>query len=206
VSRQYYKNYVPSSENFLVGNIAAEHAWITDNYGNYCGYLGSPYINNCNFDAAKSLLSHLYNSSALKPKGSFKSSNLKQFKQEYYTPAGASPSSLSLGDIGFVYVPSSCQSGATCNLHVAFHGCEQDYVTIGQAFVVHSGLNEWAETNNIIVIYPQAAKSSLFPFNPEGCWDWWGYTTSSYYTQQGPQMETVKSMMDAISKNVTRSM
>lgn len=25
----------------------AEHAWITDNYGNRCWYRGEPFINNC---------------------------------------------------------------------------------------------------------------------------------------------------------------
>ena len=58
----------------------------------------------------------------------------------------------------------------------------------------HSYLDEWAESNNvkqrnskfefflvqtlnetcfqIIVLYPQATSSQLFPFNPNGCWDW----------------------------------
>lgn len=78
VSRRYYKHYVPSDENFLVGNIAAEHAWITDSYGNACSNLGSPYINNCNFDAAESLLDHLYNSTALEPKGNFNPNNVRK--------------------------------------------------------------------------------------------------------------------------------
>jgi poly(3-hydroxybutyrate) depolymerase len=31
-------------------------------------------------------------------------------------------------------------------------------------------LNEWADTNNIIVLYPQAVPSYG---NDYGCWDWW---------------------------------
>lgn len=28
----------------------SEHAFITNDYGNECSYLGSPYINNCSLD------------------------------------------------------------------------------------------------------------------------------------------------------------
>jgi poly(3-hydroxybutyrate) depolymerase len=47
---------------------------------------------------------------------------------------------------------------------------------IGTEFVTNSGLNEIAESNNIIILYPQAKKSILNPSNPNGCFDWWGYT------------------------------
>ena len=36
-----------------------------------------------------------------------------------------------------------------CKLVVAFHGCEMDIPTIKDAYYVHSGLNQWAETNNV---------------------------------------------------------
>jgi len=39
-----------------------------------------------------------------------------------------------------------------------------------------SGYNELAEKNDIVILYPQAETSTLFPFNPKGCWDWWGYS------------------------------
>jgi len=34
---------------------------------------------------------------------------------------------------------------------------------IGTDFVENSGLNGWAESNNIIVLYPQAKKSTFSP-------------------------------------------
>jgi len=43
------------------------------------------------------------------------------------------------------------------------------------------------------VLYPQAMANTL---NPEGCWDWWGYTGVDYCTYYAPQMATVKNMMD----------
>ena len=61
-----------------------------------------------------------------------------------------------MGDSGYVYVPNSCAArNAKCKLHVAFHGCNQDMETVGDAFVRHSGLNEWADTNNLVILYPQ---------------------------------------------------
>lgn len=29
-----------------------------------------------------------------------------------------------MNDTGYVYVPTSCQSGEKCKVHVAFHGCQ----------------------------------------------------------------------------------
>ena len=34
----------------------------------------------------------------------------------------------------------------------------------------------WADTNTLIVLFPQTATT---PLNPQGCWDWWGYTGAS---------------------------
>jgi hypothetical protein len=45
--------------------------------------------------------------------------------------------------------------------------------------------HRWAEANNIVVLYPQLTTRQ---FNPEGCWDWWGYSGSDYFVQSGPQM------------------
>ena len=36
-----------------------------------------------------------------------------------------------------------------CGLHVAFHGCLQSYSSVSKDFVIHAGLNEWAESNNV---------------------------------------------------------
>jgi poly(3-hydroxybutyrate) depolymerase len=60
------------------------------------------------------------------------------------------------------------------------HGCQQTVGDIGTEFVEHIGMNEVAEANDLFVLYPQAIKSYVNPSNPEGCWDWWGYTDSNY--------------------------
>jgi len=34
--------------------------------------------------------------------------------------------------------------------------------------------------------------------NPEGCWDWWGYTGADYATKLGIQIATVLNMVQAV--------
>ena len=46
---------------------------------------------------------------------------------------------------------------------------------MGDKFVRHAGYNEVGGLNDIIILYPQV-DSRLMSANPEGCWDWWGYT------------------------------
>ena len=51
-----------------------------DKYGNNCSYLGSPYINNCDFDGAGAMLQHIY-SSSLAPPSAQPSGQLITFSQ-----------------------------------------------------------------------------------------------------------------------------
>jgi poly(3-hydroxybutyrate) depolymerase len=53
-------------------------------------------------------------------------------------------------------------------LHISFHGCHQDTAEIGDIYAQHAGYNEWAQSNNIIVLYPMAKVSTVAPMNPEG--------------------------------------
>jgi hypothetical protein len=57
------------------------------------------------------------------------------------------------------------------------------------------GLNEWADTNNLLVLYPQAIAS---PANPYGCWDWWGYLSTDYASKSGPQMAAIDAMVQRL--------
>lgn len=106
---------------------------------------------------------------------------------------------------GYVFVPAQCAAMEPCTLHVSFHGCEQGYDSVGTDYVTNTGFNKWADTNNIIVLYPQAVSSSSNPSNPNGCWDWWGYNTASNYdTKTGSQMSAIYSMMQLIASGVSR--
>ena len=75
---------------------------------------------------------------------------------------------------------------------MALHGCLQDVGHIGLQFIMNAGLNQWADTNNIIIVYSQTA--SLIANPTAGCWDIWGYLLEGdqkYATKSGPQMQTL---------------
>jgi poly(3-hydroxybutyrate) depolymerase len=172
--------------------VPAAHGFPTEDEGIACDASSEPWINDCDYDAAGALLAQLYGS--LKPRGRSYPSQLREFDQQRYAAPGAS----SLEPFGYVYVPKRCEQGATCRIHVAFHGCRQSTSFVGKAFVKDAGYNEWAESNDIVVLYPQVAKSLLMPLNPQGCWDWWGYTGPDYATRKGPQVLTVARMLAAL--------
>ena len=181
----FYSKFVTSGR--VVSNFTtpSEHAWISNSYGKSCSYLGSPYMNNCNLDTAGIILNQFY--AQLNPRGSMVESNLVSFSQATYGDVAKAV----MGKTGYVYVPSACKS-TKCELHIAFHGCQQSVDVVGKDFVMYTGLNDWAESNNIVVLYPQAT-SSIFK-NPEGCWDWWGYTGSNFAFKSGLQMSIVYAM------------
>jgi len=195
-AQEFYMNFMPATRTSYIHNLSAEHCWITDSYGNDCDYLGSPYINNCNYDAAGALLTAIYG--PLAPAVSPLADNIVSFQQALYVPSGSTLKKLSLADTGYAYVPTKCQNltDGACKLHFAFHGCLMSTIDIGEIFITNSGLNNWAESNKIIVVYPQAVPSNLFPNNPNSCWDWWGYTNQKYATQQGPQIQFIKNIID----------
>ncbi|CAF1131287.1 unnamed protein product [Didymodactylos carnosus] len=113
------------------------------------------------------------------------------------TATSSSASSIGFDTTGYLYVPSGCTKGKGCSIHVALHGCKQGKQFVSNVFASKAGYNEVAELNNIIVIYPQV-KSSTFPSNPNGCFDWWGYGNVNYANKQGPQMVAIKNIIDTV--------
>jgi Esterase PHB depolymerase len=183
-TQKFYENYIISGTILTNYNTFAEHSWVTNGYGNLCSYLGLPYINNCGVDAAGNMLKLFYGN--LKARVSPVSSNLYSFKQSDY----GNIVTASMYSLGFIYVPNYCLT-SQCPVHISFHGCLQSAETLGKTFVTYSGLNDWAESNNIIILYPQAATSAS---NPQGCWDFWGYTGQDYAYKSGKQMALVYSI------------
>jgi hypothetical protein len=166
---------------------------------NDCNDNDSPYIDQCGYDQAGIILQYIYG--ALNPPNRGKlTGKISRFDQSLYTqPDG--PASLSLGDNGYVFVPKDCAEGAECRVHIALHGCKQDADDIGQRFIDDTGYNSWADSNHLIILYPQTKSSWYFPSNPEACWDWWSYVNheDNYVTKSGSQIRTIKAMLDALT-------
>lgn len=129
----------------------------------------------------------------LKAKVAAKDDNLFRFDQTPYFVG----KSTSMGTFGYIYIPTACQQGAACRLHVSFHGCHQDTNEIGSEYARDAGYNQWAEANNITVLYPYVEANSLLG-NPNACWDWWGYTDRNYAYKTGVQMTSVRAMINSL--------
>ena len=170
---------------------------------NDCQDNAAPFIDQCGYDQAGIILQHIYGALNAPNRGPLTGA-LWQFDQSAYTKPH-SPASLSLGDTGYVFVPKECEQGAACRVHIALHGCKQDSGNIDRRYINDTGYNAWADTNHLIVLYPQTASSSFAPFNPQACWDWWSYVNhaDSYVTKSGSQIRTIKAMLDALTARAT---
>ncbi|MBK4735978.1 extracellular catalytic domain type 2 short-chain-length polyhydroxyalkanoate depolymerase [Noviherbaspirillum pedocola] len=196
----YETNYMKSGNVTYNSGTSAGHGWVTWKTGtgiNSCSTTASPYLNNCGNDPEFDLLNKLYGT--VTARASSTTGQMLQFDQTAFVPNG-NAAYYSLDNTGYVYVPSYCASNSGCKVVVAMHGCKQSYSAIGNAFITNSGLNEYADTNQLIVIYPQTIASSYSTsYNPNGCWDWWGYTGTNYPIKGGVQPSFIKAIVDKVS-------
>jgi poly(3-hydroxybutyrate) depolymerase len=191
--KSMYATYINAANIFYKNTIAAEHSMPTDFYGNACGFNGSPYVNNCNFDTAGEILKWIYGPLNAKNVSTL-SGTFVNFDQAAFW-GNFNPNTHGMASSGYAYVPASCAAGQACKLHVAFHGCKQNVATVGVNYYQNTGYNRWADTNNMIVLYPQATTTAA---NPNGCWDWWGYDDVNFPAKSGGQMVAIKTMIDRV--------
>jgi poly(3-hydroxybutyrate) depolymerase len=98
-------------------------------------------------------------------------------------------------------------------LHIALHGCGQASGQIGEKYARLTQFNLWAESNRIVVLYPQAEVIpgnffngyGLAGGNPKGCWDWWGYSSSDFLTKDAPQMAAIANMAEALGAPIAET-
>ena len=188
--RTYYNSFVPAANVVYKKDIAAEHAMVTDDYGNGCSTKGAPYISDCNFDLAGTMLQHLYGTLNARNNATLPAGNYVEFNQsQFITNHG-------MATTGWAYIPQFCQAGgsATCRLHVVLHGCKQNVSDVQQQYVRNTGYNRWADSNNIVMLYPQTSTAAT-----NSCFDWWGYDNANYAKKSGPQMVAIKAMVDQVS-------
>jgi poly(3-hydroxybutyrate) depolymerase len=201
--RDFYRAAgLPTANLAYESKAPAGHAFISTRIGNPdCGANGGDYIDRCTiagmvYDQPGIILRHIYGT--LQPPATQLSSAPEPFDQSKYAKAAAA-----MAATGYVYVPASCKAaGARCRVHVVFHGCIQSSETVKDHVYAQLGYNEWADTNKLIILYPQVDKADLRG-NPNGCWDWWGYTTmppwgfggSGFVFRSGPQVSAIHAMI-----------
>ncbi|MGS5087563.1 extracellular catalytic domain type 2 short-chain-length polyhydroxyalkanoate depolymerase [Hydrogenophaga sp. A37] len=200
---QYTSNGVTAANMEHMVRGGAAHTFPTDfdsTGNNGCGSAASPYISNCGYDGAKAVLQKFYGT--LNPRNNAPAAgNYIEFNQ------GEFVSNPGMAATGWAYVPANCASGSQCKLHVALHGCQQSTDKIGDRFIKNTGYSRWADTNSIIVLFPQTkidntsrsttASGSLA--NPNACWDWIGWYGGNFGQKAGTQMAAIKAMVDRVS-------
>lgn len=224
VMNQLYKYYTESQFISALNivykkDLMAGHVYPTnfDRPGNkpcyFSGLSKDHVVANCNFDGAGAILQQIYGN--LNPanygpnNGSFIEFNQTEFI--------SNPHYYGLSESGFAYIPKSCEERQKCRLHIVFHGSGKPSATIEQKFIRNTGFDRWADSNDIILIYPQTySAKTVLPFNitteltsslnfPSdlyyrvmACWDVLGIYGSNYDTKEGVHMLFIKSIIDRI--------
>jgi poly(3-hydroxybutyrate) depolymerase len=224
-TRQFYERLgVRSDQIRFIDTVPAGHSIITDNVEDSPLETNQPpYINYGGFIQSHDILHHIYGD--LKPPAEHLSAEPMRFDQAEFL--GGDAASASMGRYGYVYVPDAVRRGETARgVHIVFHGCKQGYSYTNYAFgradvanqppygnryMTTTGYNQMADSNNIIVLYPQATgDDDNKAQNPDGCWDWWGYTSANpadpdYYSRDAVQIRAVHKMLEQICSGGTKT-
>ncbi len=219
-TRKYYETLGVSADNILfVDDVPAGHSIITTNpEDSPLSTNQPPYINKGDYFQSHKILEHIYGNleaPAQKPEG-----KLIRFDQTVFFKDEANYSSMS--PFAYAYIPSKVESGdaQALGVHLVMHGCKQGYEytnfvngkadtnnqpPFGDRYICTTGYIEMAESNNILLLFPQVGGDDNNDVqNPEGCWDWWGYTSDSdanpdYYSQDAVQIKAIHKMLKHFS-------
>ena len=190
-ARSFLKEAGVPETNITLVEKKGGHAFITEQGGAACGITAKPYVSDCDYDQANAILAWIYGplqERSAEPKGRF-----IPFDQQTFAERGEG-----FADEGVVYVPPVCQAQPGCRVHIALHGCEQSRETVGDDFIKESGYAEVADTNRLIILFPQA--KAITGINPQGCWDWWGYTGLDYLGKDAPQIAAIWAMVEHLAE------
>ncbi|MBL8473878.1 MAG: hypothetical protein KF778_10510 [Rhodocyclaceae bacterium] len=216
-TRRFYEMLGVRPDNMLFDDrVPAGHSLITDNpEDNPLDANRPPYLNNGGFFQSQTILNHLYD--GLKKPSERLSGRIVRFDQTEFFD---SDPRASMSPYAYIYVPESVQKkGKAARIHIALHGCTQGYafvnfvngqpdlqnsVPYGNRYFTTTGYNEIADANDMIVLYPQAQGTDDGKVqNPEGCWDWWGYSAKNaeapdYYSKNAIQINAIYRMLQRL--------
>lgn len=188
--RFYQAAGVPSASVTLVEKEGG-HAFLTETEGTTCGLSERPFVSHCDYDQAKAILEWIYGA-PFNPPSPSPTGRFVVFDQSVFSKHPSDGLALD----GVVYIPSDCADHSGGCLHIALHGCDQDRENVGDAFIKESGFARYADTNRLVILFPQATGSLV---NPDACWDWWGYSDIDYLGKDAPQIDAIWSMVEHLA-------
>ncbi|MDH4389867.1 MAG: poly(3-hydroxybutyrate) depolymerase [Aquabacterium sp.] len=229
-TRAFYQGLgVRDDQILFIDDVPAGHALLTTNLeDNLLALNQPPYLNRWPQPDAEpqswAILDHLLGRQKRPPKGGapLRGKLLRFDQRPYFGHA----SRASMAAYGYAYVPQSAldiaAQGKACRVHVALHGCKQgashvDFVNgradrgnnppYGLRYVNTTGYNEIADRNNLVVLYPQVeGRDDGQTQNPEGCWDWWGYSSTDpdapdFHSQRAIQIAAIHGMLQRLGSH-----
>ncbi|MGB0661397.1 MAG: hypothetical protein ACPGNV_14635 [Mangrovicoccus sp.] len=172
------------------------------------------------FTQSHDILDFIYQAEKPVPAATSPAGKLLCVEQRQY--AETETGKASLARFAYAYIPSKvhAKEAEALGVHIAIHGCKQGYDFInyvnglqdiqnqppyGSRYITSTGYMEWAEANNVIILFPQVAGSDSAALqNPDGCWDWWGYAAEDtanpdYYSRDAVQIKTIYNMFAALT-------
>lgn len=207
----FYRHFGADFQSRTLADVG--HTMPTDkpNQGD-CKLPDNDYVSSCNFDAVGEMMRHVVpGAPAARAQVS---GEWLRFDQAPYVDGKESAEQrlkdISLAREGRVFVPAVC-ANRPCRLHVALHGCLQGIdEAVFDNYVRESGYAEWASGAGLVVLFPRVTAVKAFERgldllgNPQGCWDWWGYTNARfgdalrYASRDAPQMRAIMNMVGAL--------
>jgi len=188
-----YTDFLSQEQVRYVTDVPIGHNFPARGSGNPCDTFVTPFVGDCDYDAAGELLQWLY--PGLTAPATAEPGPLEEVTLEGTEAAGLLP-------VAYLFVPPACDSEeAACALHLVMHGCAQSSAQTGKAFMEQSGYLTWAAANDIVMAFPQVAPAAA---NPLGCWDWWGYTGKDYLWRDAVQMKVLVNWIETMSGGTER--
>jgi len=198
--------YIDGNYIFPVFGTYASHVWSVDTGSCPCGacmVTGSNLccdVNNCAYNLSGDMLRRIYGPE-LHPRVQPKP-HLYWINQWRFLPVpNITAHKAQLLKWAMVYVPVGCEKQLDgCRVHLNYHGCTPRSWKQRRLWVLSIGVNEYAEANNIVIVYPQAGGN---PDVGAGCWNWLPYNAAGFHdphfdTHEGAQLRTITNMVDSL--------
>ncbi|CAE8613292.1 unnamed protein product [Polarella glacialis] len=194
----FFAQFVPQEQLLYEGDVPGGHAYPLLGDTPYpcggSGPLAKLFLQSCQYDGPGRSLQHIYEGKLADP-GQREWSSLRWFDQEPFY--GEDNEVTGLDKWALIYVPKACHT-ETCDLVVSFHGCGFVFPGLYEWLVTGLTFNQWAESNNMVVIYPRLKAHGTSSQFQQGCWNVYGQTGLDYADKGAAQMAAIKKMVDDI--------
>ena len=222
-TRDFYQHLGVDPDNIeYIDTVEAGHAILTENPADSpLDTNGPPYINYNDGKGWQShdILRHIYGKLEDPAPPQCMSGELVRFDQKEFFQDDHERERASMSKYGYLYLPKSAKDKQEVRVHIALHGGKQGYNYVnfvygrantanqppyGNRYITTTGYNQIADTNNIVVLYPQVeGRDDQAAQNPDGEWDWWGYSSSvperpDYYSRDAIQIKAIYGMLSRL--------